>query len=257
MKKLITMILALVCCVNFAQTKPIKIDTLLGSKGIFSKFKPKEISTKQKLFFNVKLTYTMKDKSGKTIETSTYFNTKHGYFGVLNSKKGSETFNPNDKNFNFMVYSHSLKNYIYSTDRKGKKTVMSIPINPKNDFKMDNVTLKKDSNPSKKFTNQNIVGYPYNNSKTSEKDKVIVYLNDNSISGKNQFKNQLSFAGLGFYQIDGKTVLSTSIENNGNIITLTKIEGVAINFNASEFKKEEMEGMDQAVEEMMKNLKKQ
>lgn len=63
---------------------------------------------------------------------------------------------------------------------------------------MENVSLKKESNPSKKFTTQNIVGYPFNNSKTSAKDKVIVYLNDNSISTKIQQNEQLSFAGLGF-----------------------------------------------------------
>lgn len=255
MKKII-LVLLIGFITNNTQSQSIKIDTLLGTKGLFSKFKPKEITNTQKLSFNLKMTYSMKDKNGKNIETQVYFNTKLGYFGVVNSKNASGTFNPDDKNFNFMVYSHSLKNFIFSNNRKGKKTVMSIPINTKNEFKMDNVTLQKDSNPSKKFTDQNIVGYPYNNSKTSAKDKVIVYLNDNSISGNYKYKNQLSFAGLGFYQINDKTVLSTSIENNGNAITLTKIEGVAINFNASEFKKEEMEGMDKAMEEMMKKLKK-
>ena len=256
MKKIFA-ILLLGLLSNFAFGQSVKLDTLLGSKGLFSKFKPKEITANQKLSFNVKLTYTMKEKSGKTIVGTAYFNTKHGYFGVVNSKNGSEEFNPNDKNFNFMVYSHSLKNFIFSTDRKGKKTVMSIPMNPKSDFKMENVSLKKDSNTSKKFTSSNIVGYPYNNSKTSAKDKVILYLNDNSISTKIQQNEQLSFAGLGFFKVDGKTVLCMSIENNGTTISLNKIEKVAIKLNASEFKKEEMEGMDKAMEEMMKNLKKQ
>ena len=31
-------------------------------------------------------------------------------------------FNPNDKNFNFMMFTHSLKNYVFTNDRKGKKT---------------------------------------------------------------------------------------------------------------------------------------
>lgn len=239
---------------NYANSQNIKIDTLLGSKGLFSKFKPKEISEKQQLSFNVKMTYSMKDKKGKNIQTYVYFNTKHGYFGVINSDKEKDSFNPNDKNFSFMVYSHSLKNYVFSTDRKGRKSLISIPINTSNNFKIDDITLKKESSTSQKFSNLNLVGYPYNNSKTTN-EKVVLYLNDNSISGKYQYKNQLSFAGLGFFQINDKTVLSMCIENNGTTITLIKIEGIAINFDATEFKKEEMEGMEEAMKEMMKELK--
>lgn len=256
MKKIIILI-AISFITNFSQSQSVKIDTLLGTKGLFSKFKPKEITAKQKLSFNIKINYTMKEKSGKKIDGTAYFNTKHGYFGVHNAKNLSEAFNPNDKNFSFMVYSHSQQNFIFTNDRKGNKTVMSIPINPKKDFKMDNVNLSKESLPSKKFTSANIVGYAYNNSKKTAKDKVIIYLNDNSISSKMQHNEQLSFAGLGFFKVDGKTVLCMSIENNGTVINLTKIEKVNLNFNASDFKKEEMEGMDKAMEEMMKNLKKQ
>lgn len=255
MKKIILLFL-IGLITNYTNSQNIKMDTLLGVKGLFSKFKPKEISEKQQLSFNVKMTYSMKDKKGKNIQTYVYFNTKHGYFGVVNSDKGKDSFNPNDKNFSFMVYSHSLKNYVFSTDRKGRKSLISIPMNAPNNFKMDDVTLKKESSTSEKFSNLNLVGYPYNNSKTT-KEKVVLYLNDNSISGKYQYKNQLSFAGLGFFQINDKTVLSMGIENNGTTIKLTKIEGIAINFNAAEFKKEEMEGMEEAMEEMMKKLKKQ
>lgn len=256
--KIILLLLVMGCTTHFSHSQSVKIDTLLGTKGLFSKFKPKEVTAKQKLSFNVKLTYNMKEKNGKTTEMSVYFNTKHGYFGMLNSKNTNQAFNPNDKDFNFMMYTHSLKNFVFTNDRKGNKTVMSIPFMPKtNEFKMDKVTLKKDGTTSKKFTNLAITGYPYNNSKTSAKDKVIVHLNDNTIAGNYQYKNQLSFAGLGFYQINGKTVLSMCIESNGTVISLTKIEKVAVSFNASEFKKEEMEGMDKTMEEMMKNLKKQ
>ncbi len=48
-----------------------------------------------------------------------------------------------------------------------------------------------------------------------------------------------------------------SIENNGNEISLTKIEKVNLSFDSSDFKKEDMEGMDKVMEEMMKKLKKQ
>lgn len=257
MKKIIKLLLLIGLTSNLTYSQSVKLDTLLGANGLFSKFKPKEITTSQKLSFNIKMTYIMKEKNGKTTEMSAYFNTKHGYFGLLNSKSDTQKFNPDDKNFNFMVYSHSLKNYVFSNDRKGNKTVMSIPINPQNNFKMEKVSLKKENIPSKKFTSSNLVGYPYNNSKNNPKNKVIVYLNEKTISTKPQQNKQLSFAGLGFFLVDGKTVLSMCLENNGTVISLSKIEKVAINFNASEFKKEEMEGMDKAMEEMMKNLKKQ
>lgn len=258
MKKLILILLVAGFVGNLTYSQSIKTDTLLGTKGLFSKFKPKEITSGQKLFFNIKMIYTMKEKNGKTTEMCAYFNTKHGYFGVVNSNNGNQAFNPNDKNFSFMVYSHSLKNFVFTNDRKGNKTVMSIPIMPKtNEFKMDKATLKKEGGTSKKFTNLAITGYPYNNSKTTAKDKVIVHLNDNAIAGNHNYKNQLSFAGLGFYQINDKTVLSMCIETNGTVITLSKIEAVSINFNAHEFKKQEMEGMDKAMEEIMKNTKKQ
>ncbi|UPQ79464.1 hypothetical protein M0M57_01180 [Flavobacterium azooxidireducens] len=257
MKKIIKILLFIGLTSNLTYSQSVKLDTLLGANGLFSKFKPKEISTSQKLSFNLKMTYVMKEKNGKTTEMSAYFNTKHGYFGILNSKSDTQKFNTDDKNFNFMVYSHSLKNYVFSNDRKGNKTVMSIPINPQNNFKMEKVSLKKENIPSKKFTSSNLVGYPYNNSKNTAKDKVIVYLNEKTVSTKPQQNKQLSFAGLGFFLVDGKTVLSMSLENNGTIISMSKIEKVTITLNASEFKKEEMEGMDKAVEEMMKNLKKQ
>jgi len=258
MKKLILLLIIIGLYTNIASSQSIKMDTLLGKNGLFSKFKPKEVTNKQRLSFNVKMTISMKEKNGKNEEMYVFFNTKHGYYGLLNSDGKSSVFNPNDKDFNFMMFTHTMKSLVFTNDRKGNKTVVSLPVMPnKDEFKMEKVTLKKDGSTSKKFTNLGITGYPYNNSKNSAKDKVIVHLNDNSISGNYQYKNQLSFAGLGFYQINDKTVLSMCLESNGTIITLSKIEPVSIKFNASEFKKEEMEGMDKAMEEMMKNLKKQ
>lgn len=119
--KIILLLLIIGFTTNFTHGQSIKMDTLLGAKGLFSKFKPKEISAKQKLSFNVKIIYSMKEKNGKTTEGCVYFNTKHGYFGVANFKEGTGEFNPNDKNFSFMVYSHSLQNFIFTNDRKGNK----------------------------------------------------------------------------------------------------------------------------------------
>ena len=104
MKKLILLITIIGFSPNYSYSQSIKIDTLLGVKGLFSKFKPKEIAANQKLSFNLKMDYTMKDANGKALEVSLYLNTKHGYVGILNTKKGNTSFNPDAANFNFMVY---------------------------------------------------------------------------------------------------------------------------------------------------------
>jgi len=256
MKKLILLLALIGLGIHYSHSQSVKMDTLLGTKGLFSKFKPKEIAANQKLSFNLKLNYTMKDKTGKTAEACVYMNTKHGYIGIIQTKKGVDSFHPNGANFNLMVHSNSMKSLIFSTSKKGKKSVIAMPVAPKNDFKLDNISIQKEGSSSKKFTNLNTVGYAYNNGKTNAKDRIVMYLSDATIAGKYDYKNQLSYAGMGFYQINGKTVLNFCIEKDNMSITLTKIESVAVVLNGSEFKKEEMEGMDQAVEEMMKKLKK-
>jgi hypothetical protein len=256
-KKIIFLLILISFNSNFSNSQSIKMDTLLGSKGLFSKFKPKVISANQKLSFNIRMVYTMTDKSGKKREVCTYMNTKHGYVGVLNVQNGDYSFNPNSANFKLMVYSNSMQFFVYNSNKKGKKSVMSMPTGGNNDFKMDNVSIKKENGGPKKFTNLKINGFGYNNSKTTAKDKVVMYLTDDNASGKYESKNQLSYAGIGFYQLNNKTVLNLSIEKEGVSIILNKIEAVDVSLNGSDFKKEESGVSEEMMQEMMKKLKKQ
>lgn len=255
--KIILLLLIIGCTTHFAFSQSIKMDTLLGSKGLFSKFKPKVITANQKLSFNVRLIYSMIDKKGNKQEVCAYMNTKHGYVGVLHVQNGDYSFNPNSANFKLMVYSNSMQFFVYNSNKKGKKSVMSMPSGINNDFKMNNITIKKESSTPKKFTNLKINGFGYNNSKTTAKDKVIMYLTDDNATGKYEYKNQLSYAGIGFYQFNNKTILNLQIENNGMSMTLNKIESVSIVLNGTDFKKEESGVSEEMIQEMMKKLKKQ
>ena len=256
MKKLILLAI-IVLNSNFGTSQHIKTDTLVGKNGIIKRFTPKEISIGQKLSFNLKLIYSLKNKSGKEQVVSAYLNTKYGYIGILPSVNGEIPFNPNAKNFQLIVYSNSKQNFMFNSSKKGKKTVMSMPIMPKNEFKFDDVTIKKENSASRKCTNLNIDAYAYNNSKSSANEKVIMYLSDATLSGKVKYQNQLSYAGIGFYQINGKTVLNMSIESNGTKITLDKIEKVNVVLNSADFKKEDSGVSNEMIQAIMKNVKKQ
>ncbi len=232
------------------------MDTLLGKNGIVKRFTPKEISAGQKLSFNLKLIYSLKNKSGNEQLVSAYLNTKYGYIGIKPVVDGDNSFNPDAKNFKLIVYSNSMQNFMFNTSKKGKKTMMAMPTMPKNEFKFDDVTIKRENAASKKCTNLNIDGYGYNNSKSSANEKVIMYLSDATLAGKVKYQNQLCYAGIGFYQINGKTVLNMSIETNEANIILQKIEAVNFALNSSDFKKEDSGVSTEMMEAIMKNLKK-
>ncbi|MEC4005752.1 hypothetical protein OX283_013860 [Flavobacterium sp. SUN052] len=254
MKKIILILLFIGS--NFSYSQTIKLDTLIGKNGILKRFSPKEISYGQKLSFNLRLIYTLKDKSGKEQKVCAYMNTKYGYIGILPSKNDDYTFNSDAKDFKLMVYSNSMQNFMFSTSKKGKKTVMSMPIAPKTEIKMDDVTVKQENSIAKKSTNLNIDSFGYNNSKTASNEKIVMYLSDSNITGTFNSKSKLCHAGLGFYEINGKTVLNMSIEKNGMKITIDKIESVNVSLNSGEFKKEESGVSKETIEAMMEKLKK-
>lgn len=254
--KIILLLLLIGLTTNVTYGQSIKMDTLVGTNGLFNKFKPKVITANQKLSFNLRLIYSMIDKKGIKREVCAYMNTKHGYVGVLNVQNGDYAFNPNSANFNLMVYSNSMQFFVYNSNKRGKKSVMSMPTGGNKDFKMNNVTIKKEGSTPKKFTNLKINGFGYNNSKTTAKDKVVMYLTDDNVTGKYAYKNQLSYAGIGFYQLNNKTVLNLMIENDGTTITLNKIEAVNVSLNGADFKKEESGVSEEMMQEMMKKIKK-
>lgn len=256
MKKII-IFLIIVLNFNLATSQNIKLDTLIGKNGIIKRFSPKEISKGQKLSFNLKLNYSMKNKSGSEQEVAVYMNTKYGYIGMIPSNGQGTTFDPDSKNFKLMVLSNAKQSFMFTTSNKGKKSMMAIPMMPQNQFKFDDVTIKKENTASKKSTNLSIDGYAYNNSKTDVKDKVVMYLSDAALAGNVNYQNQLCYAGIGFYSINGKTVLNMSIESNDTKITLNKVEGVNVYLKTADFKAEESGMTNEMMQEILKKVKKQ
>lgn len=243
-------IMAIINHTIYAQT--INIDTLLGSNGIFKRFNPKDITDNQVLSFNLRVVYTGTDLKGKAIRACFYANTVQGYVGMpSNSDKNDFTINPNAKDFRLMVYSHSLQNFIFSSSRKGK-TVMSMPFRP--DMKKSMLKISKGNQDPKTLNQYNLKAYPYTNEMTQ--DKATFYLTDANLNGSSKPTNQLTFAGLGFHQIDNRTVLCMALASEKANFEIEKIETVKVSINMADFKKEEMEGMNEAVQEMMKKLKK-
>lgn len=242
---------------NSIHSQSISTDTLIGKNGVLKRFTPKDISYGQKLSFNLRMIYSMKNKNGITQEVCAYLNTKYGYVGILPVKNGDYSFNPNGNNFKLIVYSNSMQSFMFNTSKKGKKTVTQMPSMARNEIKMDNVTVKKESSASKKCTNLNIDGFGYNNSKSAANEKITMLLSDANLTGKLSSQNQLCYAGLGFYQVNGKTVLNMSIEKDGVKIALNKIESVNASVNSADFKKEESPISNEMMQEMMKKLKKQ
>ena len=235
---------------SFYSQNGIKLDTLLGEKGIFKRFKPKDISDGQIVNFNLKILFSGADKQGKNRNGILYLNTNKGYVGVAFSK--NFVFDTNSKNFMLMVYSNSLQNFTFHTDKKGKKIMISMPFDPKN--KNKEIDIKKSDKPSLAFSQFNLIGYPYYNGNGSANG--ILYFTDPNFSNGSNFKNQLAYAGLGFYQAGNKTVLCLAMKSENSIFKIDKLESVKVSFDTSEFKKQAMEVSNNVVLEMMKKLKK-
>lgn len=230
----------------FYSQNTVKLDTLLGDNGVFKRFKPKEIKLGQNLNFNLKISFSGTDKKGKTLNGFIFMNTKYGYVGVAQTKDFE--FNT-DKKFNLMVFSNSQQNFTFITDNKGRKTVMGLAFNPNRN--KDKVSIKKNAAAAKTVAQSNIKSYAYSNDNL---ENGLLYLTDSNLSNSNNFKNLLGYAGLGLYQVDSKTVLCSAMTSINSTFEINKIEAVKIVLNTSEFKKEEMEGMNAAVIEMMKKL---
>lgn len=251
MKKLIFSILTICFLTNaiYSQNK-IKLDTLLGENGVFKRFKAKEIVEGQKINFNMKISFLGKDKQGKSVNGFLFLNTKYGYVGIAHNK--DFFFDTNAKKFNFMVFSNSLQNFTFTTDNKGRKSVMTMPFNPNN--KKEKLDIKKSNASLKIFSQFNLKSFAYNNENGSTNG--LLFFTDSSLSNSSKFSKQLGYAGLGFYQVGNKTVLCTATEIDNSNFTIDKIEAVDLTLNTSEFKKIESPISNEMMEEMMKKLKK-
>jgi hypothetical protein len=235
---------------SFYGQNGIKLDTLLGENGILKRFKPKDISEGQIVNFNLKISFSGTDKQGKNRNGMLYLNTNMGYVGIAHSN--DFVFDANSKNFNLMVFSNSLQNFTFHTDKKGKKTMILMPFDPKNNKK--EINIKKSDKSSITLSQFNLIAYPYYNGNGSTDG--ILYFTETNLTKASNFKNQLAYAGLGFYQVGNKTVLCMAMETGNAIFKIDKIEAVKVHFNSSEFEKQEMKGMNSAVLEMMEKLKK-
>lgn len=241
------LLFCLLTSIGYSQNT-LKIDTILGENGIFKRFNPKEIVDGQKIDFNLKIVYSGNDKQGKPIGGSIFLNTKYGYVGIAHSK--DFVFDPNSKKFNFIVFSNSLQNFTFKTDKKGKKTVVSMPFNPNHE--KEKLDIKKSNEETKTFEPFNLKTFAYTNQSNENND--LRYFNDSTLSGLSEFSNQMGYAGLGFYQVDNKTILCTSIEMENSNFTIEKIEAVNITLNTGEFKKEELGISNEMMQQMMKKL---
>lgn len=248
MKKLFYIITLVFSVLSFAQS--IKMDTLIGNNGIFKRYIPKEISPNQNLHFNLKIKFSGSTKNGKPVQGEILMNTKNGYFGLL--KSGTGNFEANSKNFNLLVYSAFLKNYHFSTDKKGNKMVMSLPIDGK--MEQQEAEIKNGNSPAKTFTSHQIKAFPYNN---LQSPLVNFYFSEANLSGKLKSVKRIMYSGLGFIEINGKTVICMQMENGESEFHVDSIEKVAYNLDTSEFKKnKEMDGVQNQIQDLMKKYKK-
>jgi hypothetical protein len=244
-----TLILCLLTNIGYSQNA-VKMDTILGENGIFKRFKAKEITEGQSLNFNLKIEYSGNDKQGKPLNGNLYINTKYGYVGIAQTK--DFVFDANAKKFNFMVFSNSLQNFTFHTDNKGRKSVMSMPFNPNN--KKEKLDIKKSDAIPKILSQFNLKSFAYSNENGATNG--LRFFTDSSLSNSSKFSNQISYAGLGFYQVGNKTILCTSIEMGNSNFTIDKIEAINVTLNTSEFKKEASPISNDMIQEMMKRLKK-
>lgn len=242
------LIFGLLTNLSFAQTK-IKLDTILGENGIFKRFKQKEITEGQKISFNLKISFSGIDKQGKPINGNLFVNSKYGYVGIAQTK--DFVFDVNAKKFTLMVYSNSMQNFTFRTDNKGRKMVVSMPFNP--ETKKQNLDIKKSNAAAKTLEQFNLKSFPYSNQNSA--NDGLRYFTDSNLSNSSKLSNQLTYAGLGFYQVGAKTILCTSLEMGNSSFTISKIEAVNVSLNSSEFKKETSPISNEMVQEMMKRLK--
>lgn len=223
-------------------SKPIlaqnKIDSLLGNKGIFSKLSTKTIRHNDVLSFDLKVTVlsTAIKGSKKQSEIVMYLNTKEGYVGIDHTSKQSKIISDTDNEIDFIVETLSKQSFKYSTilgNRKVEKLASNL-INNYNDlpFKKSDPMVSK----PKKYLKNTITATPYfiETSGLQKKYTRYCYGTENNLEGS--LKSYLGSFGVGFYNVNDKTILCIATEHPFLNIEITKIEKVNILFNTSKFK---------------------
>ncbi|NOT92215.1 hypothetical protein [Ferruginibacter sp.] len=233
---------AIICLLIFTSsvTAQNKIDSLLGTKGIFNKLVPKKIVPNSTLSFNLKLTVASIGKKVdlKTAPVIMYLNTIDGYSGVDQSTTKSATLNSNTADFVLLVETLSKQSFAY-TNKKGQgKAVEELTTNLINTY--NNLPIKKTDATTatpKKQLNNTITSIPYFVNTSGMQKKLVRYLYGINLPDEALFKSYLGNYGVGFYNISGNTFLCTSTEDKFMKIEIIKIEKVNVSINTADFKK--------------------
>ncbi len=221
---------------SYAQNK---IDSLLGTAGIFSKLQAKTIEPASNLSFDLKLTVKTTNKKivFKTDPVVVFINSKDGYIGIDKSAVVSSTPNANGEDFKFYVESLSKQSFVYSNNKKEGKQVEKMPSNlimNYNDLPIQPVETSVAT--ARKFLSNQVTGSPYFVNTSGMQKKLIRFLYGKKLPGKGKFKRYLGSFGVGFYQIDNETFLCAGTEDTQLKIEITKIEKVDIKLDARSFK---------------------
>ncbi len=213
-----------------------KVDTLLGTKGIFSKMEPKYITTNAKLSFNIKLTLISIALGGSKQQNTNviYLNTVDGFIGM--DKAFIPTLSSNNAEIDFVVETITKQSIWYTNNKTEGKVVKKLPTNLITTYK--NLPIKKadalNAKP-KKYLSNTLVAEPYFLDVFGVQKQVTRFLYGNPIPAQAVFKSYLGNYSVGFYNISDVTYLCIATESNNMKMEITKIEKVNISFDTKGF----------------------
>ncbi len=235
--KIVNLLLLLIVSTQLSAQN--KIDSLLGTTGIFSRLQAKTIEPASNLSFDLRLTVKTTNKKIvlKTDPVVIFINSKDGYIGIDKSAVVNSTPNTNGEDFKFYVETLSKQSFIYSSNKKEGKQVEKMPSNlimNYNDLPIQPVEASVAT--VRKFLSNQVTGSPYFVNTSGMQKKLIRFLYGKKLPPKGKFKRYLGSFGVGFYQIDNETFLCAGTEDTQLKIEITKIEKVNINLDAKSFK---------------------
>ncbi len=215
-----------------------KIDSLLGTKGVCSKLKPKDIIPNSTINFNLKLTIlsTAVGGSNKQNTSIVYLNTKDGFIGMDKTATISLIGNANTE-VDFLVETLTKQSLWYTNTKSDGKQLKKLPTNLITSY--NNLPIKKVDAAvatSKKYLTNKLIAEPYFLDMVGLQKKVIRYLYGTPLPANGVFKNYLGNYGVGFYNINDATFLCLATESKVMKTEITKIEKVNIEFNTTGFK---------------------
>jgi hypothetical protein len=216
-----------------------KMDSLLGSKGIFSKLVPSKIAPNATLSFNLKLTVLSTAKGGSKKQNTVilYLNTKDGYTGIDKSLPANTALSPNNAGLDLLVETLTKQSCSYTNSKAAGKLVEILRTNLVNTY--NNLPIKKTDTAvatEKKYLNNSLTAFPYFVDVAGLQKKYVRHLYGINYPAAGLFKSYLGSFGVGFYNISNDTFLCLSTENSNMKIEIIKVEKVNIIFDAAGFK---------------------